>query len=213
MSRQHRSVFPPRTIPALAHPPVGGIEISVSENDCSTALKSIRSFEENAPMTFSQTAITGYNPFVAHLISSIILIAWKNSPDLLPASPSRFPILERFWQGEPNVIMWTGEMFPPCIFVISPKCSMSGKWRLVMAIGDFSISLAQTGIIPLREAARGNTPIPSNRLPNLRAHIDRLSFCFFMCCFHFSAPFQTIKKHHQWKSIQWRLLLSAHFSR
>ena len=94
-----------------------------------------------------------------------------------------------------------------------PKCSMSGKWRFVMAIGDFSISLAQTGIIPLREAARGNTPIPSNRLPNLRAHIDRLSFCFFMCCFHFSAPFQTIKKHHQWKSIQWRLLLSAHFSR
>ena len=84
-------------------------------------------------------------------------------------------------------------MFPPCIFVISPKCSMSGKWRFVMAIGDFSISLAQTGIIPLREAARGNTPIPSNRLPNLRAHIDRLSFCFFMCCFHFSAPFQTIK--------------------
>ena len=80
-------------------------------------------------------------------------------------------------------------MFPPCIFVISPKCSMSGKWRFVMAIGDFSISLAQTGIIPLREAARGNTPIPSNRLPNLRAHIDRLSFCFFMCCFHFSAPF------------------------
>ena len=69
-----------------------------------------------------------------------------------------------------------------------------GKWRFVMAIGDFSISLAQTGMIPLREAARGNTPIPSNRLPNLRAHIDRLSFYFFMCYFHFSAPFQTIKK-------------------
>lgn len=99
---------------------------------------------------------------------------------------------------------------------IAPKLDnnhMSGKWRFVMAIGDFSISLAQTGIIPLREAARGNTPIPSNRLPNLRAHIDRLSFYFFMCYFHFSAPFQTIKKHHQWKSIQWRLLLSAHFSR
>jgi len=32
---------------------------------------------------------------------------------------------------------------------------MSGKWRFVMAIGDFSISLAQTGMIPLREAAEG----------------------------------------------------------
>lgn len=55
---------------------------------------------------------------------------------------------------------------------------MSGKWRFVMAIGDFSIALAQTGMIPLREAARGNTPVPSNRRPNLREHIDRLSACF-----------------------------------
>ena len=35
----------------------------------STALKSIRSFEENAPMTFSQTEITGYRSLVAFLIS------------------------------------------------------------------------------------------------------------------------------------------------
>ena len=32
-------------------------------------------FDEKAPMTFSQTAITGYVPFVAHLISSMIRIA------------------------------------------------------------------------------------------------------------------------------------------
>jgi len=128
---------------------------------------------------------------------------------LLPASPSRFPILERFWQGEPNAIMWTGGMFPPCIFVISPKCSMSGKWRFVMVIGDFSISLAQTGMIPLREAARGNTPIPLNRLPNLMAHLDRLSLYFFVCCFRFFYSFPDNKKHHQWKPIQCRLLLSA----
>ena len=132
---------------------------------------------------------------------------------MLPASPSRFPILERFWQGEPNVIMWTGGIFPPSTLVISPKCVILGKWRLVMAIGDFSISLAQMGMIPLREAARGNTPIPSNRLPNLRAHINRLSPCFIRCVHVLSAPFRAIKKHHLWKSIQWCFFLSADFSR
>src|SRR5690606_16052287 len=52
-----------------------GIGISVFVNDSSTALKSNLLFDEKAPMMFSQTAITGYVPFVAHLISSMIRIA------------------------------------------------------------------------------------------------------------------------------------------
>ncbi len=44
---------------------------------------------------------------------------------------------------------------------------MSGKCLLVMETGAFSISLAHTGCMPQREAARGNTPIPSKRLPSL----------------------------------------------
>ena len=50
-SRHARSGHPPRTIPALAHLPEAGIGISVSVKADRTALKSIRSFEENAPMT------------------------------------------------------------------------------------------------------------------------------------------------------------------
>lgn len=49
--------------------------ISSFVNDSSMALKSSLLFDEKAPMTFSQTAITGYVPFVAHLISSMIRIA------------------------------------------------------------------------------------------------------------------------------------------
>ena len=40
-----------------------------------------------------------------------------------------------------------------------------------MEIGAFSISLAHTGSIPQRAAAKGNTPIPSNRLPSRSAVI------------------------------------------
>lgn len=69
------SGHPPRTIPAFAHLPEGGIEISVSAKADSTALKSILSFEENAPMTFSQTVIIGYTPLLASLISWMILMA------------------------------------------------------------------------------------------------------------------------------------------
>mgnify|MGYP007026828810 CR=1 FL=1 len=50
----------------------GGIGTSVSEKADRTALKSIRSFVENAPMTFSQTAIAGYRLSVASLISCMI---------------------------------------------------------------------------------------------------------------------------------------------
>ena len=69
MSRHARSGVPPRTIPAPAHLPEAGIGTSAALNADSTALKSIRSFEENAPMTFSQTEITGYRSLVAFLIS------------------------------------------------------------------------------------------------------------------------------------------------
>ena len=51
MSRHARSGHPPRTIPAFAHLPEAGIGISASVKADNTALKSIRSFEENAPMT------------------------------------------------------------------------------------------------------------------------------------------------------------------
>ena len=61
--------------------------------------------------------------------------------------------------------------FPASTFVISPKCAISGKCLLVMEMGAFSISLAHTGRIPHREAARGNTPIPSKRLPSLMSGI------------------------------------------
>ena len=76
MSRQHRSGVPPRTIPAPAHLPEGGIGTSAPVKEDRTALKSIRSFVENAPMTFSQTAITGYTCLVASLISCMIRMAW-----------------------------------------------------------------------------------------------------------------------------------------
>ena len=68
MSRHARSGHPPRTIPAFAHLPEAGIGISASVKADNTALKSIRSFEENAPMTFSQIVITGYRSLVAFLI-------------------------------------------------------------------------------------------------------------------------------------------------
>lgn len=59
----------------FAQTPEVGIGILVFVNDSSTALKSSLLFDEKAPMTFSQTAITGYVPFVAHLISYMIRIA------------------------------------------------------------------------------------------------------------------------------------------
>ena len=68
-------------------------------------------------------------------------------------------------------MIWTGGMSPPFSFVTSPKCAIPGKWRFVMEIGAFSISLAHTGSIPHRCAASGNTPIPSNRLPSRSAVI------------------------------------------
>ena len=68
-------------------------------------------------------------------------------------------------------MIWTGGRSRPSSFVTSPKCAISGKWCLVMEIGAFSISLAHIGSMPQRTAASGNTPIPSNRLPNRSAVI------------------------------------------
>ena len=68
-------------------------------------------------------------------------------------------------------MIWTGGRSRPSSFVTSPKCAISGKWRFVMEIGAFSISLAHIGSMPQRTAASGNTPIPSNRLPSRSAVI------------------------------------------
>ena len=61
--------------------------------------------------------------------------------------------------------MSTGESFAPSSLVISPTCCIWGNRSLVTAIGKASISLAQTGSMPLRTAAKGKPPMPSNRLP------------------------------------------------
>lgn len=44
---------------------------------------------------------------------------------------------------------------------------MEGNLFLVTSMGKASISLAHTGSMPLRTAASGNPPIPSNRLPSV----------------------------------------------
>ena len=69
----------------------------------------------------------------------------------------------------PHIVWAVLFIIAPLIFVMSPKCSISGKCRLVMEIGRASISLAHTGSMPQCTAANGNTPIPSNRLPSLSA--------------------------------------------
>ncbi len=45
-------------------------------------------------------------------------------------------------------MMSTGGTSPPWSRVMSPRCSMSGKWRFVIEMGAFSISLAHRGTIP-----------------------------------------------------------------
>src|SRR5699024_809660 len=64
-------------------------------------------------------------------------------------------------------------------FVISPRWSMLGKCRFVIDTGAFSISLAHVGVMPKREAAKGNTPIPSKRLPKVSFVIFHLLFSVF----------------------------------
>lgn len=76
-------------------------------------------------------------------------------------------------------MMWTGGMAPPFSFVTFPKCAIPGKWRFVMEIGAFSISLAHTGTIPQRTAASGKTPIPSNRLPSRISFISAAALTLY----------------------------------
>lgn len=61
----------------------------------------------------------------------------------------------------------TGGSFAPSNFVMSPTCIISGKCSRVTRMGNFSISLAHTGLIPTRCAARGKPPMPSNKLPSV----------------------------------------------
>jgi hypothetical protein len=81
---------------------------------------------------------------------------------------------------------------------MSPKCAISGKWRFVTDMGAFSISLAHTGTIPKRDAARGNTPIPSNRLPNVSKCRPsfRVAFsAFFLLCYNRFTVYGVIANH------------------
>ena len=60
--------------------------------------------------------------------------------------------------------MSTGGSFAPSSLVMSPTWIMLGKCFWVTRMGKGSISLAQTGTMPFRTAARGKPPIPSKRL-------------------------------------------------
>ena len=62
-------------------------------------------------------------------------------------------------------MMSTGGSLAPSSLVISPTWIMLGKCFFVTWMGNVSISLAQTGVMPLRTAARGKPPMPSKRLP------------------------------------------------
>lgn len=95
----------------------------------------------------------------------MIRICSRKRPDRCPARPALAPATERSWHGLPPQTMSTGVSFAPSSLVISPTCCIWGNRNLVTAIGKASISLAQTGSMPLRTAARGKPPMPSNRLP------------------------------------------------
>ena len=92
-----------------------------------------------------------------------------NRPERSPARPALAPATDRSWQGEPPQMICTGGSFAPSSCVISPTWTISGNRSFVTSMGNASISLAHTGMIPLRTAARGKPPIPSNRLPMVNA--------------------------------------------
>lgn len=62
-------------------------------------------------------------------------------------------------------MMSTGGSTAPFSFVMSPTWIMLGKRCFVTSMGKASISDAHTGVMPLRIAAKGNPPMPSNKLP------------------------------------------------
>lgn len=133
----------------------------------------------NAPGTFSQQNQRGRISIPvrprsrsAVLISFTIRICSIKSPERAPDKPARVPATLRSWQGLPPQMRSTGNNSFPDNFVMSPLCTILGNLRSVTFIGNDSISLAQSGINPARTAARGNPPIPSNRLPIVRALIS-----------------------------------------
>ena len=62
-------------------------------------------------------------------------------------------------------MMSTGGSSAPFSFVMSPTWIILGKRCFVTSMGKASISEAHTGVMPLRIAAKGNPPMPSNKLP------------------------------------------------
>ena len=141
------STSPPLTIPAVAHLPLAGIGILAFVTFSSTALKSSPPLLEKAPGTFSQIMKVGYCPFVANLISLIILIACMNNPERLPLSPFLFPAMLKSWQGLPKVIISTGCISSPFSSVTLPTCITSLKRYLVMSIQFGSTSAAHNGLM------------------------------------------------------------------
>ena len=74
-----------------------------------------------------------------------------NRPERAPARPALAPATDRSWHGLPPQMMSTG--------------GSSAPFSFVTAIGKASISDAHTGVMPLRTAAKGKPPMPSNKLP------------------------------------------------
>ena len=128
--------------------------------------------ELNAPGTFSQHIHRGRTAIpVRPLCSSAFLISFTmricsiKSPERAPNIPALAPATLRSWHGEPPQMISTGGSFAPSSLVMSPTWTMSGKRILVTWMGNGSISLAQTGVMPPRTAANGKPPIPSKRDP------------------------------------------------
>lgn len=86
---------------------------STRASSSSTALKSSPLLLEKAPGTFSQIAKVGCIPFVAFLISLMILTASTKRPDRSPASPALRPAMDKSWHGLPNVMQSTGSIWSP----------------------------------------------------------------------------------------------------
>lgn len=139
--------------------------------------------ELNAPATFSHAINLGRvkravlpRSTSAALISFTIRICSIKRPDLAPASPALVgDATLRSWHGEPPQMMSTGGSLAPSSLVMSPTWIISGKCFLVTWMGNVSISLAQTGMIPLRTAASGKPPMPSNREPMVSLFSTRIT--------------------------------------
>ena len=128
--------------------------------------------ELKAPGTFSHAINLGRtSKAVRPLCMSAFRISFTsrtcsmNRPERAPARPALAPATDRSWHGLPPQMMSTGGSSAPCSFVMSPTWSISGKRSFVTSMGNASISDAHTGVMPLRMAARGKPPIPSNKLP------------------------------------------------